>query len=452
MAAGGPQAAPGPDELVAGSPDEKPRRRPALRTAGRFAVVAAVALTLALSAAGVGPLDLSLDGPLDADGTAGPPPPGPTYEGMATTAPSRLDGIDCPTRGDLAGDRVFVEGAMKRVRQLRPDASRLFFAGSLPDGARLVLAGTDVNRGRVATRVHALWVRPGTDVARAPVSEATALTDRQQALAWSGEAAHGGRVLVALVRPGPARFEVSGRIRYDRDGAPTRYWHQHPTENGVAVIRLGDFADPAVAVRVRGPGIFPDPILVRSVPRPAPRLLRVEGVEVGTYRGPDSPQLRAGLQAGVGAIVALERASMRVIWSGVPWRHRRLALVLVTRRDGQRFQALVGEDEGRSFAAGTRALAPRADELTPWLLEPFSSVDPTFLLCPTGPGTLVYRRAGRPDRFLPITAAGVAPLVEPGPSPPTTAGADVTVLDPSGRKLLRTVLPEPGFDNPLALS
>jgi len=124
----------------------------------------------------------------------------------------------------------------------------------------------------------------------------------------------------------------------------------------------------------------------------------------------------------------------------------------VTRRDGQRYQALVGEDDGRSFAAGTRALSRRADARTPWLLEPFSSVDPTFLLCPTGPGTLVYRRPGRPDRLLPITAEGVAPLVEPGPSPPATAGADVTVLDPSGRPLLSTVLPEPGFDDPLALS
>ena len=452
MDAGGPAAAPGPDELVAGSPDEKPRPRPALRSAGRLLVAGAAAVLLALSATGVGPLDLSLDGALDADGPAPPPQPGPTYEGMATAAPSRLDGIDWPARGDLAQDQVFVEGAMKRVRERRPEASRLFFAGSLPDGSSLVLAGTDVIRGMVATRVHALWVPAGGDVADGRVSEATALTDRQQALAWSGTGAFRGRVLVALVRPGPANVEVSPRLRYGPGGEPTRYWHPHPTDDGVAVIPIGPLADPAVAVRARGPGIFPDPILVRSVPRTVNRPFHIDGVDVGTYRGPDTPQLRAGLESGVGAIVALEKASVRVIWSGVPWRHRRLALVLVTRRDGQRYQALVGEDEGRSFAAGTRALARDADVLTPWLLEPFSSIDPTMLLCPTGPGTLVYRRSGRPDRILPISAEGVAPLVEPGPSPPATAGADVTVLDPSGRKLLTTVLPEPGFDNPLALS
>lgn len=439
----------GPDELIAGRPETAPRHRPALRVAGRLGV-ALGAVAVALSAVGIGPVGLSLSGD-----PAGRPqastPPGPSYDGRASSPPTRLDGIDWPTRGDLAGDERFVRAAMSRVRDFRPGASRLFFAGRLTDGSRLVLAGSDVNRGIVATAVHALWVRPGTSVDRARVTEGVAMTDPQQVMAWAGPVAGGEVVVVALARPGPVHFDLSEGVTFAADGTGMRRWRPYYAEDGLLQTSLG-YTDPVVAVRARGIGAFPVPFVVRVASgRRPPAVVQAQGADDPAYRGPDAAQLSAALHAGAGAVVDLDRATAEVIWSGVPWKHRRLALVLVTRADDRRFQVLVGQDDERPFALGTRALAVDADPMTPWLLEPFSSIDPTLLLCPTGEGTLVYRRPGRADRILPINAAGVAPLVEPGPSPPTTAGARVTVLDPSGRALLSTTLPETGFDDPLAL-
>ena len=439
----------GPDELVAGSPDAAARHRPALRAAGRAGVVLG-ALAVALSAVGIGPVDLSLSG--SPTGRPQPSaPPGPSYDGRASVPPTRLDGIDWPPRGDLVDDERFVRAAMARVRDFRPGASRLFFAGRLEDGSRLVLAGSDVNRGIVATAVHALWVRPGTEVARARVTEGTAMTDPQQVMAWAGPVAGGDVVVVALARPGPVRFDLSEGVTYAADGTGRRTWRPFSAEDGLLETSLA-YTDPVVAVRARGIGAFPVPFVVRVATgrRPA-AVVQVEGADRPGYLGPDPAQLSTALHAGAGAVVDLDEATARVIWSGIPWKHRRLALLLVTREDGRRFQVLVGQDDERPFALGARALAVGADPLTPWLLEPFSSVDPTLLLCPTGQGTLVYRRPGRADRILPINAAGVAPLVEPGPIAPTTSGARVTVLDPSGRALLSTTLPETGFDDPLAL-
>jgi hypothetical protein len=140
-----------------------------------------------------------------------------------------------------------------------------------------------------------------------------------------------------------------------------------------------------------------------------------------------------------------------VLWSGAPWKQRRLALVLVERPDGVRLQALVGEQDGHAFGAGVRALPVGDPDAAPWLLEPFTAQDPTFVLVPTGPGTLVYQRPGRQTR-LPIGPDGVAPIVEPGPNPPTARGAVVTVLDPAGDELMTTTLPSGPLDDPLALA
>jgi hypothetical protein len=437
------------DEIVAGSPDAAPRHRPVPRVAGRVGIALGAA-AIALSAVGLGPVDLSLHGS-PGDRPRPPAPSGPSYDGRASVAPIRLDGIDWPPRGDLVDDERFVRAAMSRVRDFRPGASRLFFAGTLADGSRLVLAGSDVNRGMVATAVHALWIRTGTSVARARVTQGAAMTDPQQVMAWAGPVAGGHVVVVALARPGPVRFDLSEGVTFAADGTGMRQWRPFYAENGLLETSL-DYTDPVVAVRARGIGAFTVPFVVRvATGRRPPAVLDVDGADAPGYLGPDPAQLSAALHAAAGAVVDLDRATARIIWSGIPWRHRRLALALVTREDGRRFQVLVGQDDERPFAIGTRALALDADPLTPWLLEPFSSLDPTLLLCPTGPGTLVYSRPGRDDRVLPINAAGVAPLVEPGPSPPSTSGARVTVLDPSGRALLSTVLPETGFDDPLAL-
>jgi hypothetical protein len=426
----------GPDELVAGRADRERGRRGWL-----WAVAATVAAVVVLA---TGP-DLSLH--------SDRPSPRPSPDRQVPTPPSlRLDGIAWKPRGDLVKDREFVSTAMERVRAERPGATRLFFAGHLPDGSRLVLAGTDVQRGIVATSVHALFAPAGVPVVGARVSEATALTAPQQVLAWAAEGAAGGVVAVVMTRPGPVRFEVSSRVEFDSAGRPGRTWVPLVADEGIAVADLGPDADPIVTIRAQGLGVFTLPLLVRVAPRtPASPLVLVDGVGAPGYRGPEPLGVSRSLRAGVGAVADLETSDLRVLWSGQTWKQRRLALVLVTRADGQRFQALVGQQGDVDFPAGVRALPPDADERLPWLLEPFSPSDPTLLLCPTGPGSLEYRRVGQPVRVLPVHEDGVAALVEPGPSPPRAGGAEVTLRDPAGRLLLRTTLPPPGFDDPLAL-
>lgn len=422
----------GPDVLTGGTPDDAPRRR--------------WPTWIALLLLGGGALlitrpDVSL---------GGDPPPRPVQpspEEMRNT----LRGVDWPTRGDLAGDDRFLSAALDRIRQDRSEASRVYFAGRLSDGSRLVLAGSDVRRGVVASSVHALLVPAGAPLSGARVTEATALTDPQQVLAWAARGQDGIVRAVVLTRPGPVRFEVSARVEFSPvDGTPRRKWQPAAQSDGVAVADLGRHTDPIVTVRGVGPGVFRLPIVVRVAPEDGEPVV-ISGASGPGYQGPDGLNLTRALRAQAGHVVDLGEAGIRVLWSGAPWQQRRLALMLLTRADGQRFQALVGEQNGSAFPAGVRALAPDAPDRLPWLLEPFSPDDPTLLICPTGDGAVIYRRAGDPVRTLRIGADGVVGLVAPGPTAPSASGTEVTVLDRAGRILIRTVLPAPGFDDPLAL-
>lgn len=429
-----PGRAAGPDELVGGAPDQEPRRRRGGWAAGLLIAGVAVAVFRP-------DLALHADRPT-ARPSAAPP----------TSTSSPRDGVRWAPRGDLVSDVEFVAAALRRITHERPETTRLFFAGRLPEGSRLVLAGSDVNRGMVATRVHALLVPEGTAVETATVTEASALTDPQQVLAWAAVGRGGLVVAVAMTRPGPVHFEVSARVRFGSDGSAQRLWTPAYAEDGVVVEGVGRNADPIVTVRAVGPGVFSVPLVTRVVPRlPARPVLLVAGVAAPGYRGPDALHLSRALRSGAGSVADLDTARLEVLWSGAPFKSRQLALVLVTRADGQRFQALVGQQGRFEFPAGVRPLPLGASSRLPWLLEPFSPQDPTLLLCPTGPGSLVYRRGGQPDKVLSVDRYGVAALVEPGPSPPSASGAEVTLRAPDGAVLLRTTLPEPGFDDPLAL-
>lgn len=427
----------GPDELAAGAQDRPPA--PPWR---RWALgVAAFAVGLAV---------LRPDNPFHFD------PVGPAAAPSVTPTPAQpasLAGVNWAARGDLVDDAAFVARALDRVRQERPDVGRLYFAGRLPDGSRLVLAGTDVNRGMVATSVHALYVPPGAAPTEGELSEATALVDPQQFLAWAARGSDGHVHAVVLTRPGPVRFRLSPRVEFRKsDGAARRTWAAHPSDSGVVVADLGRRVDPIIGVTAEGPGVFGLPLAVRVLPRePTPSTVFVAGVGSQGYQGPGPTQITRALQAQAGAVADLAGSALEVLWSGAPWRQRRLALILVTRPDGQRFQALVGEAEGGGFAAGLRALPTSAPNRVPWLMEPFSPGDPTLLLCPTGDGSVIYRGRGGVARTFQIGADGVVALAEPAPSPPQAHGAEVTVLDADGHILLRTRLPEAGFDDPLAL-
>jgi hypothetical protein len=229
-------------------------------------------------------------------------------------------------------------------------------------------------------------------------------------------------------------------------------WHTESSDRGVVIADLGPRSDPSVAVRSLGLSTFVTPVQipVTDTPRtPAARVV-VNGTDDAAYRGPQPEQLRLGLSAETDALLDLGRTTQRVIWSGVPWGSRHFALVLITRADGRRFQALVGQQAGDWFPAGLRALGAHDPDQLPWLLEPFTTQDPTMLLFPTGAGSLHYQRGWRKAR-MPIPPDGVVALFEPASLRPSAAGARVKVYGPTGRLLLTTVLPETGFDNPLAV-
>ena len=451
-----PSRAPAPDELVAG-PDDGPD--PAAARRRWWLVAAGAVLVLLLSGRlpglggddgpGPGPAPTgspSASGATDATGSAGTP----------SSAGSRpLAGVDWgPARGDLVADDDFVAAAMTRIQQERPSATRLYCAGRLRDGSSLVLAGSDVLRGVVATAVHALYLPRGQRVAQAGLYDVEPLVDGQQLLAWAVRGA-GGRVqLVLLTRPGPVTVSLSTRVEFDSElGLPVRRWRSSTVEDGVAVLDLGRDTDPTIGVRARGRGVFvlPQAVTVRSL-TPRPSLLFVSGLGEGDYRGPDPTQVTRALYQQAGALAELADAQLRLLWSGRPVGVP-LALVLVTRPDGQRFQAMVGASDGQGFPAGLRALAPSAPDNTPWLLEPRSSRWPTLLICPGAESGSVRYDSVRADPVeLPADDRGVVALAEPSGVAPSAYGAQVLVRGPDGRRLLKTVLPGRGWDDAVGLA
>src|SRR5207342_3720700 len=107
------------------------------------------------------------------------------------------------------------------------------------------------------------------------------------------------------------------------------------------------------------PGVFSTPEQVRvSGPSPVVAALRVKGTQAPSYQGPDPDRLARALHESVGQLADLSTSRLRVLWSGAPWKQRRLALVLVTRPDGVRLQALVGQSGAAAFTFGARALPP----------------------------------------------------------------------------------------------
>jgi hypothetical protein len=423
------EPSPRDDRLAAG--DEREHGTPGRRRLGWAAALVTAGAVLAVARP-----DLALHGE--------PPTPAP-----ASSRPGSSGNVAWEPRGDLAGDEGFVGDAVRRIRQDRPDVARVFFAGRLPDGTRLVVTGADGGSG---TAVQALEVPPGNDTADGVIADLGVVSAPDDLVTWAVRAGDGNVVAVLLARPGPVRFQGSpGVLFVERSGAPSRRWRTFRSSGGVAVAQLGTVADPSVAVRAFAPGVTASPRLVPLQDAVhVPSIVDVDGVGAADYAGPRTPLLVDALRGSLSALDDFHDARLRVLWSGTPWRQRRLALVLVERPDGVRLQALVGEQDGHAFGAGVRALPVRDPDTAPWLLEPFTSQDPTFVLVPTGPGTLVYQRPGREAR-LPIRPGGAVVVVEPGPDPPTARGAKVTVLDPAGRELMTTTLPAGPLDDPLAL-
>ena len=179
-----------------------------------------------------------------------------------------------------------------------------------------------------------------------------------------------------------------------------------------------------MTVRATGPGVTPAAQVVRVVSatgRAGSARCGTRGVDAPTYRGPDPDRLVRGLQQEAGAVADLGASNLRVLWSGALWKQRRLALVLVTRRDGV-------SAAGPRRPAGRLRVPVRGAGAAPGrtgpaavAAQPVSPEEPTLLLCPTGKGTLVYSRPGQPDRTLPVPTPVSPALIVPGSNPAATA-------------------------------
>jgi hypothetical protein len=400
-------------------------------------VAVAVLAAIGVVAIVVPRLSLHADSPL-----AHPPRSRQTDDpGLSLREPS----LRWPLRGDLATNDTFVAKAMNQLAHLRPGLTRPLFAGRLPDGSRLLLAGGGPRPALGATSVSALYVGANQLISTAAVSQAAVLDASAQTLGWAGVGGGGEVFSLAIGGPRPLRVQVSPRVDFDHEGWPSRRWQTAASDDGVAIVNLGTRTDPWVAVRSLANATFLTPVLMPVTGRSAtyPRAVRVDGLASADYQGPRPAALRQALSAVTETLLDLGATTQRVVWSGVPWAQRHFALVLITREDGVRIEVLIGEQRSAWFPAGLRALARDEPEELPWVLEPFSSQDPTLLLCPTGGGRLVYRHNGHTAR-LSVRDDGVVSLVDPGPSAPSTGGARITLFDPAGKQLLTTVLPKAG--------
>jgi hypothetical protein len=350
-----------------------------------------------------------------------------------------------PLRGDLAADDAFVASAMRRLTRVRPASTRALFAGRLPDGSRLLLAGGGPRPALRATSVSAVYIGAGQSITTGTVSQAAVLDAAAQTLGWAGVGVSGNVFSIALGAPRPLRVQLSPRVDFDHDGSPSRRWQTAASDDGVAIADLGTQVDPWVAVRSLANATFMTPVLMPVTGRPGTPAdaVRVDGLASAGYHGPRPAAVRQALSAVTETLLDLGTTTQRVVWSGVPWAQRPFALVLITRADGVRIEVLIGQQGSGWFPAGLRALARDDPDDLPWVLEPFSAQDPTQLLCPTGGGHVVYRHNGRTVR-LRVRDDGVVSLVDPGPSAPSTGGARITLYGPTGKRLLSTALPKTG--------
>lgn len=429
------------DTLTAGD-ERSARRLPGPPLAWRLSAVVAVLLLVVT----VGPGLLS-DRTSPADS---PPSPtaGPTWADRA----GGLLPIRWPVRGDLSSSRPFLAAALDRVREERPSAGRVIYAGRVPGGGRLALTGTDVGRGVVSMSVQALHIPPRSTLRSSEIREVAALLDPMEVFGHAVRGPDGRTSLLVLGRPGPLEVQVSDRVEYAAGGRGRRAWQPGSAPDGAVWVPLARGADPVAVVRVLTSGLFTTPLLVRSSPR-APAA-DVEA-RLGVAAGVDLPAAErrpaaTALSAGVSTLADLSVADLRVVWRGRAW-GRTYVMVSVTRPDGVQLQALVGEQNGSWFPSGVRGVPTGLADVLPWPLRPYSSGEPLLLLAPTGEGQLRWKAPGEPLREIPIRPDGVVGLVGPGPSAPSVTGDEITVLGPDGDVEVRSVLPGPGFDDPLVL-
>ena len=431
-----------PVDQLSGGSDEPPRRGH-LAGLGVTAVAALAATAIALA----GP-DLSLHaeqpaGEPSSPSASGPPPPSSLR--LADLPTATFGPVTWSLRGGLARDEAFVVAATARIRQRHPAAAP-FFAGRLPDGSRLLLAGAETGTRTPSTsavRLHAVLVGPGDAV---PAGRVTRMRVSESPgyppwfLTWAGRASDGHAYAVSLTAELRATFETSPNVLFRDDGSSYRQWVRKVAPEGWAVTDLGARPDLFIGIRREAEG-YPSHTggtWLDGEPSRTPVVL--EGLTDPGYEGPRPRVLASGVRFQLRALAGTDVLRGRVVWSGSVRGDEPAALVVVTRPDGVRLAALVEQHRGSPVLFGTRALPVDGPATIPWLLEPNPGRGPTRLICPGRPATITYRPKHGAARSISVPPSGVVELEGAGAGRRRARGATVVERDRRGERTRTTVL------------
>jgi hypothetical protein len=386
--------------------------------------------------------------------------PGPSVQGAPTVrpnAPQAVPPLGWATRGPEVGSDVAV-AALARMRAQRPGVDRLLWAGSFDGHDHVVVASyrRQPNYPTDATEVAALRFERTSDLETARsqtigyVSEADGLVG----LAWQGEDRH-TRLLV-LSRPAALPVEVSSAIDYHASGSISRRWHRATLHDGAGVTDLGRHVDPVIVVRPQdlGSSTSASLVVVHGRPeQPSPGEVTISGISSPSYAGPDTSILVGSLARAVGMLFDLRDADSTVLWSGQIAGGRsdsgqringRAALVLVRRHDGPVLQAFVYSDPKVFESATANAVRWSIADRLPYAFSTYEAGAPLVLVNPGGPGSATLTRTGGPPLRVKLDGNGVATLSDDGVAGPNVSGVEVVVRDPSGRRVLRSTMVDPG--------
>jgi len=358
-----------------------------------------------------------------------------------------------PVRGNLAGDRAYLRAVLARVKRDHPDAQRVLYAATLPDGGSVAFVGRDRDEaaGTFALDVYAIRVPPGSRVSSGTVSVVgRGLIESTGLLGWAGRG-DDGRVYAVLL--GPPRIlvgQVSGGIRYAPDGSAVRQWRDVRGGDGSAVVDLGPRTDPALFARSRRSRV--EVPIMMPLREPGRVSLDIEGLGGPSYDGPAPGLVGPTAVEACRGLIDLSGADVRVIWSGPVLREARAALLRIRRPDGPAFQLLVGEHGGaQPFAHGPLRVPWEVADVVPWLFESGDPLRPLHVLNPSGRGTVTVGYPGEPPRVVQTGPAGIAALGIGGPSRPNLYQAVVEVRSPDDRVVVKAPISTVSAQDPFLL-
>ena len=390
-------------------------------------------------------------------------PPRPTSSASQSSAPSPKlpSALQWVGRGDLAGDDGFTGAALAMAQRTEQAAEKVMYAGTLPDRSRLAFIAIDQSSPEDlefhASGVLALHVPAGATVGRGRLTYAGGISGADDLTGWAGRVGNGRVVAVVLGRPAPLDAQISGLIRYGRDGSARRDWRPVGGRDGSAVVELAGDVDPLVVVRPRrhDAGSYPtlmtlDGEVTENRRDEVAADITISGLG-DSYAGPPALALRRAVADGSWALLDPRRADVAVLWSGGVGQGQRGALLRLRRPDGATFQLFAFQNPEGVFSQGLRHV-PWADaDVLPWLFESGDPGRPMLLINPTGAGTASVSYPDEPPRVVTFRANGTARFGVGAPSAPNLYRAVIEVRSPTGELVVKAALTAVSNEDPFVL-